>query len=123
MPEQKTLEERAAPCQVILLRESEIEETVADVAPSFVTIESMTISFVFVVLNGEMVNDEPEAQVPEALPSRFGAGALANTCSESEPAGIDVADANCGDHRYIVAPAARVNDPAAWTIASHAIPQ
>lgn len=72
--------------------------------------ERTTTSFVFVVVKDGMVKVEPDVQVPVALPSRAGAGASAKTCKERLPAGIEVADENCGDQRYMLDPAASVNE-------------
>ncbi len=100
-----------------------MEDTVTDVAPSLATIDKTITSFELVVLTEDMVKDVPDAQVPDALPSSAGAGGSAKSWNESDPAGIEVAVLNCGDQRYMLEPAGRVNDPAPSTIASQSIPQ
>lgn len=120
---QKVVESLAVLCQVMLPRESDMEDTVTVVDPSFATIESTITSFAFVVLTEGIVNEVPDDQVPEALPSCVGAGGSAKSCNDRDPAGIEVEDPNWGDQRYIVELAGSVNVPAPWTMASHSIPQ
>jgi hypothetical protein len=110
---QKVEDARADPCQVIFPSVSETEDTVTVVAPSLATIDRTTTSLEFVVLNEGIVKDEPDVQVPEALPSSAGEGGSANNWNDNEPDGIDVGELNWGDQRYMLEPAGSVKEPAA----------
>jgi hypothetical protein len=81
--------------------------------------ERTTTSFAFVVLNDDRTKVEPDVHVPVALPSSAGAGASAKSCKESTPAGIEVAEANCGDQRYMLDPADSVNELSPWTASQY----
>jgi hypothetical protein len=72
----------------------------------------------FAVLNEVIVKVEPDVNVPVALPSSAGAGASAKSWKDSAPAGIEVAEGNCGDQRYMLDPAESAKEPAPWTTAS-----
>lgn len=110
-PVQKDVTARGEACHVISARESEMDETFTVVRP-LVTIDKIITSPALTVLNGPSASDVPEDQDPDALPSKVGGGGSANSWKENEPAGIDVWEENCGDHRYILAAAGRVNEPA-----------
>jgi hypothetical protein len=102
---------RAEPCHVIFPSESEIDETVIEEEDLYVSMETTITSLVLVVENPLMPNEVPIVQVPYEFPSTEGEGRSANNWKLSVPPGIEVEVANCGDHRYMVEPADKLNEP------------
>jgi hypothetical protein len=116
-PAQDVVDDLADPCHVTALAESVTDETVMLALAIWVVTHKTITSFVIVVVTAASGNEEPLAHVPEALPSRDGSG-VAKRLRPRDPAGIDVADENCGDQRYMLAPTARVKEPAepGWVV-------
>jgi hypothetical protein len=72
--------------------------------------ERTITSLAFAVLSDAVANVEPDVHKPVVLPSSAGAGASAKSWKERAPAGIDVAEENWGDQRYMLDPAGSVNE-------------
>jgi hypothetical protein len=104
---------------LIALLESRIEEAVTDAPDLYVSTERTTTSLAFVVENPVTETVEPEVHVPVPVPSSAGAGASAKSWNERTPAGIEVAEANCGDQRYMLDPAGSVNELSPWTASQY----
>ena len=85
---QETKDWRADPCQVTALRLSDIDDTVIEDPETYVWIDRTTMSLVEAVENAAIVNEAPDVHVPDALPSRVGAGRSVKSCIERAPAGI-----------------------------------